>query len=96
MFDNYNDVLNVRDVCEALGIGKNSCYELLKSGAIKSIRIGNIHKIPKVYLIEYVMSRANSAAPEIKSLDTPDPMLYNVINYNSADCLSNERSNISQ
>lgn len=60
MFEEYKDVLNVNDLCHALGIGKNTCYKLLNSGDIKSKRIGNLHKIPKVYLVEYVMSNTEA------------------------------------
>ncbi len=56
MFEKYNDVLSVNEVCSALGIGKNSLYKLLKHNTIKSIRIGNKYLIPKVYLIDYVNS----------------------------------------
>lgn len=56
MFDSYKDVLTVEDLCSALSLGKNKVYELLKSGAIKSIRIGNKYIIPKLYLIDFISS----------------------------------------
>ena len=40
MFDNFKDVLTVSEACEALNIGKNTLYNLLKCGIIKSIKIG--------------------------------------------------------
>ena len=55
MFEKYRDVLSVEDICEALNIGRNTAYELLKNGELKSIRIGKVHKIPKVWLKEYVL-----------------------------------------
>lgn len=54
LFGKYNDILSVTDLCKALGIGKNTAYSLLKSGQIKSIRIGKVHKIPKVCLVQYI------------------------------------------
>ena len=54
MLNKYKDILTVKDLCEILGIGKNTAYRLLKNGEIKSIRIGNKYKIPKEYLLEYL------------------------------------------
>ena len=54
MLNKYKDILTVKDLCEILGIGKNTAYRLLKNGEIKSIRIGNKNKIPKEYLLEYL------------------------------------------
>lgn len=46
-FNSYLDILSVNQLCEILGIGKNTAYRLLQNGKIKSIRIGKIYKIPK-------------------------------------------------
>lgn len=56
MFDSFNDVLTVDDLCKALSLSKNSVYSLLKSGAIKSIRIGKKYLVPKLYLIDFISS----------------------------------------
>lgn len=55
MFDEYPDILTVSDIQQALGIGRNTAYKLLKSKQIKSIRIGNKYKIPKRCLIAYAL-----------------------------------------
>ncbi len=57
MFNEYKDVLTVKEVCAALGIGRNTVYRLLHSGELKSIRIGNKYKVPKKFLIEYILRR---------------------------------------
>lgn len=54
MLKNYKDILSVEDLCEILSIGKNTAYRLLKSGEIKSVRIGKVYKIPKECLINYL------------------------------------------
>ena len=54
MLNKYKDFLSVKDLCEILGIGKNTAYRLLKNDEIKSIRIGNKYKIPKEYLLGYL------------------------------------------
>lgn len=56
MFDTYKDVLTVDEVCNALSMGKNTLYRLLKKGIIKSIKIGRKYFVPKVCLIDFVNS----------------------------------------
>ena len=53
MFRNYPDVVNVVQLQEMLGIGKNTAYTLLKNRTIRSIRIGRVHRIPKENVIRY-------------------------------------------
>lgn len=55
MFDEFPDILTVTDIQQALGIGRNTAYKLLKDKQIKSIRIGNKYKIPKRCLIAYAL-----------------------------------------
>ena len=57
MFDLFPDILTVDQLCEAFQIGKNTAYELLNSGKIKGIKMGNIWKIPKRSLIDYVIGK---------------------------------------
>ncbi len=52
----YSDVLNPSDLIEILDIGKNTVYRLLKDNIIHSVKIGKKYKIPKVFLIEYLVS----------------------------------------
>ncbi len=54
MFDEYNDILTVNEVCKALTMGKNSIYKLLKDNVIKSIHIGKKYLIPKIFLLDFV------------------------------------------
>ena len=56
MFDEYPDVMSAHDVQKILGIGKSTLYELLSTDRIKHFRIGNVYKIPKVYLIDYIFT----------------------------------------
>ena len=55
MLNKYPDVLNVKQLCEVLDIGKNTAYKLLKNGEIKSVKIGHVYKIPKKYVKEYIL-----------------------------------------
>lgn len=60
MFENYDDVVSVEDLMEILDVGKNNAYKLLKSGEIKSFKIGKVYKIPKICIQEYVLSKVKS------------------------------------
>ena len=53
LFKNYPDVVNVAQLQQMLGIGKNTAYTLLKDKKIKSIKIGRVHKIPKINVINF-------------------------------------------
>lgn len=54
MFENYPDILNFKQFREALAVGKNKAYQLLKNGEVKHFKIGNTYKIPKIALINYI------------------------------------------
>ncbi len=54
MFENYKDILSVSEVCEALSIGKNTIYDLLHKGILKSIKVSRKYLIPKEFIIEFV------------------------------------------
>ena len=58
VFEHYNDLLSVEELCEMLMIGKNSAYTLLASGEIKAYRAGTRWKIPREAVSEYVKKRA--------------------------------------
>ena len=69
MLDQYNDILTIDDVCEALMIGRNRCYHLLADGDIRGFRIGSVWKIPKeaiiAYIHENIATRSNIDAKKI-------------------------------
>lgn len=47
-------VLRVEDLSRALGIGRNTAYELVRSGQIRSIRIGRQLRIPRSELQRFL------------------------------------------
>ena len=55
-FDELPLTLRVEDLMPILGIGRNTAYELVRSGKIRSIRIGKQLRIPKQALIDYLSS----------------------------------------
>ncbi|SEJ95924.1 Helix-turn-helix domain-containing protein [Propionispira arboris] len=58
MFNDYNDLVNVEDLCEMLSIGKNAAYKLLASGDLKCFRLKRIWKIPKQCVINYILNQS--------------------------------------
>ena len=46
--------LPVEDLMPILGIGRNTAYELIRSGQIRSVRIGRQIRIPREALLEFL------------------------------------------
>lgn len=46
--------LRVEDLMPILGIGRNTAYELIRSGQIRSVRIGRQIRIPREALLEFL------------------------------------------
>lgn len=53
-FDELPLALRVEDLMPILGIGRNTAYELVRSGQIRSVKIGRQLRIPKQDLIDYL------------------------------------------
>ena len=54
MFSPYPDLLTMRDIQNALGIGRSTAYRLINLGVLKHLRIGKNIKVPKQFLIDFV------------------------------------------
>jgi excisionase family DNA binding protein len=61
MFNEYNDLVTVEELCEMLSIGKNAAYKLLSSGQLKAFRYNRVWKIPKQGIIEYILKKSKLA-----------------------------------
>ena len=46
--------LRVEDLMPLLGIGRNTAYELVRSGQRRSVRIGRQIRIPREALLEFL------------------------------------------
>lgn len=46
-YDELPLTLRVEDLMPILGIGRNTAYELVRSGQIRSIRVGHQLRVPK-------------------------------------------------
>lgn len=58
-FDDLPLTLRVEDLMPILGIGRNTAYELIRSGKIRSIRIGKKIRIPKAAILEFLNRDSN-------------------------------------
>ena len=58
-FDNVDEILNIDQFCELLDVGKSTGYKLLKSGRVKSFKIGKVWKVPTKSVEEFVLASVN-------------------------------------
>lgn len=63
-FSTCPDVLRPAEAAELLSIGRNTIYKMLKNGQLKSIKIGNQYRIPKIALKEYIETCYNESVLE--------------------------------
>ena len=55
IFSEYPDVVTVDELMPMLKIGRNTAYRLVNDGSIHSFKMGRIHRIAKVNIIEYIL-----------------------------------------
>ena len=53
-YDQLPLILSVDELTKILGIGRNTAYDLIRCGRIRSVRIGHQIKIPKDSLLEFL------------------------------------------
>lgn len=47
-------ILTVKDLTKVLKVGVNTTYRLLRSGEIRSIRVGHQYRIPRASILSYL------------------------------------------
>ena len=55
--DDLPVTLRVEELMPILGIGRNTVYALVRSGRLRSIRVGRQVRIPKNALLEFLEGR---------------------------------------
>ena len=63
MFDQYETLMTIPEVCDALLIGRATAYQLLESGAVDGFKTGRSWKVKKDSLTEYVRKSAKLSTP---------------------------------
>ena len=69
ILDGYNDVLTPDEVQKILHTGRNTVYDYLAEGKIRSIRIGGKYRIPKLYLVEFLYPDMDPAVLDKEDLE---------------------------
>lgn len=54
MFNNFSDVVNIKELCNMLHISKHSAYALVNSGQLPAKRIGRVYRIRKQDVIAFL------------------------------------------
>ena len=52
-------VMEIDGLCEMLGIGKNTAYQLLNDGEIDAFKVGTVWKIPKKSIEIFIERKCN-------------------------------------
>jgi len=54
MLKRYPDVLDIKQMCEILGISTKTGYALIQENKIESLKVGRAYRIPKPFLLSYL------------------------------------------
>ena len=57
-FDSMPLILEVSDISDTLKIGRNKAYELVNTGEIKAVKIGNHYKVLRDSFIDFLKGSA--------------------------------------
>ncbi|HZJ78054.1 MAG TPA: helix-turn-helix domain-containing protein [Clostridia bacterium] len=62
MFPDYPDIVTVAQLQKMLGVSRHLAYDLISDGYIRGVKIGNAYKVPKINVINYVLSEDTKEA----------------------------------
>ncbi len=78
MFSEYPDIVDVAQIQKMLGISRHLAYELITSGQMSGIKIGKAYRIPKVKVIDYVLSQRSIGGASARQEVRPDEQACHV------------------
>ena len=58
MFNDYPEIVTVKDISKMLGLHPNKVYELIKEGVLPKIPCCRHIKVAKIFVIKYVLQSA--------------------------------------
>ena len=76
LFQEYPDVVSVPQLCKMLGVCKGNAYQLLHSGQIKYLRVGQVYRIPKLCVIDSQSSKSCLGLVDAKPVSEFVPSIY--------------------
>lgn len=59
MLESYPDILTMKELQEALSIGKTTAYDLIRKNVIPSFKLGRSIRIPKKELEKVLQNQVN-------------------------------------
>ena len=54
LFSNFGDVVTVQELSKMLRVGRNTAYNIINSGEISHVKVGNQIRIPKSSVIDFL------------------------------------------
>ena len=57
LFTEYDDIVDISEIQKMQGIGKKAALDFVKLPQIHGIKIGNKYRVPKIRVVEYLMSK---------------------------------------
>jgi excisionase family DNA binding protein len=78
MFSEYPDIVDVAQIQKMLGISRHLAYELILSGQMSGIKIGKAYRVPKVKVIDYVLSQGLDGGVSARREVRPDEQACHV------------------
>ena len=64
MFTDYPDIVGITDLQSMLRISRHAAYALVGDGYIPAVKVANAFRIPKINVINYVLSEKIAAPSE--------------------------------
>lgn len=61
IFTSYADVVDPETAAKMLNCGRKEIYKLLHNGQLRHYKIGSHYQIPKVWIIDYIISASQVA-----------------------------------
>jgi excisionase family DNA binding protein len=56
-------LLTVNQAAARLGIGRTLCYDLIASGALRTVHVGRLHRVPADELVAFVDRLSRGPGP---------------------------------
>jgi excisionase family DNA binding protein len=54
LFQDYGEVVTVPELAKMLRVGRNTAYDLVSTGQVQSVKVGNQIRIPKASVIDFL------------------------------------------
>lgn len=54
LYEKYPPVLHVKEMADILSISHNTAYNLVRSGQVRSVRVGRTYRIPIEAIVDYL------------------------------------------